>query len=243
MTNLVLVDKKLRGTRIITSHGAQYGDNLHVAEVVPTEFSQLSAFYPILLSGEGDSRGYKLVSIFGFEAGENLFLENDSWDAGYIPLTFRRQPFSLRSQKLKEEDGTTSNVPILAIDLDSPRVSTEAGEPMFTEDGEVTEWFKGMNQLIAHVLQSSNLGGEFVRKLDVMELIKPLELGVRLADGTTRRLDGLHTIDDTRLRELPDKNVLELHQLGYLDYIYSMRASMAQLGSLARRKNTRIKAS
>lgn len=242
MANHKVVDKSLQGTRIITRRGPEYGDAVHVAEVVPTECHKLSAFYPVLLAGSPDARGYNLVAVLGMEPGENLFLENNGWDAGYIPLSIRRQPFLLQTQALKEEDGSISNVPILAIDLDSPRVSQTEGEAMFDEAGEATEWFKGMNQLIAQMLRGSEQGREFIRKLDVMELIEPLEMAVRLGDGSTRRFEGLNTINAARLRDLKDEQIVELHKLGYLDYIYSMRASLAQFGALAKRKSARMAA-
>jgi hypothetical protein len=241
MANHQVVDKTLQGTRIITRHGEEYGDKVHVAEVVPTEFFHLSAFYPVLFAGSPDARGYNLVAVLGMEPGENLFLEGNNWDAGYIPLSIRRQPFLLQSQTIKEEDGTTATVPILAIDMDSPRVSKTDGEAMFTEEGEATEWFKAMNNRMAQLLRGSELGREFIRKLDVMELIEPLQMAVRLGDGSARRFEGLHTISETRLRELSEQDVLELHKLGYLDYIYSMRVSVAQFGALAKRKSARPK--
>ena len=149
MANHQVVDKTLQGTRIITRHGEEYGDKVHVAEVVPTEFFHLSAFYPVLFAGSPDARGYNLVAVLGMEPGENLFLEGNNWDAGYIPLSIRRQPFLLQSQTIKEEDGTTATVPILAIDMDSPRVSKTDGEAMFTEEGEATEGFKARNNRMA----------------------------------------------------------------------------------------------
>jgi hypothetical protein len=240
MANHVVVDKTLQGTRIITARGAAYGDNLHVVEVVPIEFGSLCAFYPILMSGNPDRGGYVFVSVLGFEPGENLFLDDSGWDAGYVPLTVRRQPFLLLPQKINEEDGTTSTVPILAIDMDSPRVSQEQGEAMFDEGGEATDWFKDVNRMIAGLVQGSEMGRELIRKLDVLELIEPLELSVRLVDGNTRRLEGLHTISDGKLQNLSDRHIVELHQLGYLDYIYSMRASLGHFGGLARRKNARL---
>lgn len=239
MATHTLVDKSLQGTRIITDRGAEYGDNLHVAQVVPQEFSSLCAFYPILIAGNPDRAGYRFVAIFGFEPGENLYLEGNQWDAGYVPITVRQQPFLLVPQEIKNEEGNTETVPMLAIDNDSPRVSTERGEPIFDADGEPTEWFRGINQMLSILVEGSNMGRELLRKLDVLELLEPLQMGIRLVDGSALRLEGLHTINEVRLRELSDQAVLELHRLGYLDCIYSMRASLGHLGALARRKNTR----
>ena len=243
MVNSVLVDKTLQGTKIITARGAEFGDNLHVVEVVPREFSSLCAFYPILITSNADSGAWTFVSILGFEPGENLYLEGDAWDAGYVPLTVRRQPFQVVPQQITEEDGSTSTVPALAIDLDSPRVNKKRGEDLLDENGDPTEWFKSVNALVSQLVEGTSQARQLLAKLEQLELIEPLQFGVALADGKARRLEGLNTINEVKLRELDDQTVLELHRLGYLDCIYSMRASLGQLGALSRRKNARVRAS
>ena len=240
--NLALVDKTLQGTRIITRRGAEYGDNLHVVEVVPREFSSLCGFYPILIAHTDAAGGHRFVSILGFEPGENLYLQGNDWDAGYIPLTIRRQPFQVIAQEITEEDGSKSQVPTMAINLDSPRISREQGEDIIGEDGELTPWFKEVTGMVSAMVEGTNQARELLRQLDSLGLIEPLQVGFKLVDGVTRRLDGLYTINEARLRELPDDAVLELHRRGYLDCIYSMRASLGHLGGLARRKDARLQA-
>ena len=71
--------------RIITTRSARYGDNIASTSVFPTEFRRVQAEYPIVFRENASEGGFDSVAMLGLEGGENLFLENDSWNARYIP--------------------------------------------------------------------------------------------------------------------------------------------------------------
>ena len=94
MTRSVLLDNVThRDLRIVTARGAAWGDDVMSAVVVPSEFRNLQAHYPVVFQKTADAAGFQPVAVFGFEPGQNLFLGPEGWDAPYVPMAIERQPF------------------------------------------------------------------------------------------------------------------------------------------------------
>ena len=78
--------------RVITRRGAEFGDNLMSSPTFPSEFRDVQACYPIVFRKTVDGLGFEPIALFGFQEGENLFLDGDRWDAPYLPMLVERQP-------------------------------------------------------------------------------------------------------------------------------------------------------
>src|SRR4029079_5764513 len=89
----ILTAEAHRDLRIRTDRGAELGDAVMSCVVVPNEFRRVQNEYPILFRLNPERDSFTALAIFGFEAGENLFLENGRWDARYRPLAMDIQPF------------------------------------------------------------------------------------------------------------------------------------------------------
>ena len=92
-----------RDLRIDTRHGAALGDAVAFAPTFPDEFRSLQAHYPIVFRKSADG-ALQPVALFGFEDGQNLFLDGERWDATYLPLAIERQPFDHRKGVLARSD-------------------------------------------------------------------------------------------------------------------------------------------
>src|SRR5690606_31379454 len=94
MTDHAILTSEAHGDlRIRTERGAELGDAVMSAIVVPDEFRQVQNEYPILFRMNAERTGYTALAIFGFETAENLYLEGDRWDARHRPLSIDIQPF------------------------------------------------------------------------------------------------------------------------------------------------------
>ena len=120
--------------KVVIDRSAEYGDNAWFAATFPSEFRNVQRHYPIIFTKNPDSGAFEAVAMFGFEDGENLFLGESGWDAGYIPLNIMRLPFLIGFQE-QNIDGEKTREPVITVDMDSPRVNTERGEPVFLEHG------------------------------------------------------------------------------------------------------------
>ncbi|MFA9217274.1 MAG: SapC family protein [Sphingomonadaceae bacterium] len=214
--------------RVITRHGAEFGDNVMSALTFPAEFRNLQAYYPIVLQKSHDGSTLVPLALFGFEEGENLFLDSAGWDATYVPLTIERHPFQI---------GVNGEQLTLNIDVDHPRISRTEGEVLFLPQGGTTPYIDRINSVLMTIHEGIQSTPAFIAALVQLELVESFVLDITMADGSQHRLVGFYTIHEERLGALGADALAALHQAGYLQAIYMMIASMTQFRALIERKN------
>ena len=213
--------------RIDTRRSAALGDGVGFAATFPAEFRDLQAYYPIVF--RKDAQGtLSPIALLGFEEGQNLFLEGERWDAHYLPLAIERQPFLI---------GRGNDELTVHIDLDSPRVGTGDGQPLFREHGGNTVYL----DRIASVLLTLHNGLErvpaFVDALLAHDLLESFALDVQLDDCSQNRLAGYYTINEDRLRGLGAEALGQLHAAGHLAPVFMAVASVSNFRDLIERMN------
>ena len=218
-----------RDLRIDTAHGVALGDGVSFAPVVPGEFRSVQACYPIVFRKAADG-SFQPVALFGFEEGTNLFLEGDRWDASYLPLAVERQPFLI---------GRAGDELTVHLDLDHPRVRTDAGEALFREHGGTTDFLERMTSLLLSLHEGLERTPALVEALLRHDLLESFALDVRLDDGSDNRLAGFYTIAEERLRALDGEALSELHRAGHLEAAYMAVASLSRFRDLVDRMNRR----
>jgi hypothetical protein len=241
MPNIALLNNvEHKHLRVITARGAAYGDAVMSALTVPAEFRELQAHYPIVFAKNHDGTGFDPVALFGFQQGENLFLGSgpglgNGWDAPYVPLTVERQPFLIG----RPADGTDEGM-MIHIDMDSPRVSTTEGEPLFLSYGGSSEHLERASRVLRSIHDGIETSKGFVEALLHLELLESFVLDIELDDGSQNRLAGFYTINEERLAALKGEQLARLHEVGYLQAIYMAVASLSQFRALIERKNRRL---
>ena len=225
--------------RIVTARSARYGDNVASARVFPTEFRRVQAEYPIVFRESASEGHFDSIAMFGLEGGENLFLEDERWNARYIPLTVQRQPFLIGFQQ-HAEGGVPVEEAVIHIDMDSPRLSESEGEAIFLEHGGISPYL----EYITSVLKAINAGHEydkgFSNALVQYELLEPFTLEVELNNSSKFKLAGFHTIREEKLNALDSDALASLHSRGYLEHVYMAMASIANFSILIEKKNERL---
>jgi hypothetical protein len=226
--NVLLNNVDHKNLRVVTSRGAGYGDSVMSALTFPAEFRDLQAHYPIVFRKTADGAGFEAIALFGFQDGENLFLAANGWDASYVPLTIERQPFLI---------GIAGEELMLHIDLDNPRISSSAGEPLFLPHGGSTEFLERMNSVLLTIHQGLQAAPAFVSALLSLELLESFVLDVELDDGSQNRLAGFYTVNEDRLASLGGDALERLHRAGHLQALYMAVASLSNFRALIERKN------
>jgi hypothetical protein len=227
--------------KIDIRRSAELGDNVWYAVTFPEEFRNLQRHYPIFFIKNPNDGEFESVAMFGVEDGENLFLGDDGWNASYIPLSIMRQPFLIGFQD-KARDGETVREPVVTVDMDSPRVRAEQGEPVFLEHGGSSDYLEQVNSILNMLYQGLSGSKSFYKALTELDLIESFVLDVELDDGSEHRLAGFYTINEDVLKELDGIQLEKLHRAGYLEPIYMVIASMSRLSDLLEIKNERRKA-
>ena len=73
-------------------------------------------------------------------------------------------------------------------------------------------------------------------------MLESITLDVTLDNGESNQLKGFYTIDEERLRALNAEDLNELHRAGFLEAIYMVMASQAQMRRLIDEKSRRAAA-
>lgn len=237
MPNAVPLDREKHAkTRIDTSRGAEFGENIHLVPVIANELRSLILDYPVCLIKDDNTGRFGMHALLGFEAGENLFLSGNCWDASYVPLHIRRQPFLVAVTEGKGSDPKLDNV-LISIDMDSNRVQEADGEALFSEDGNWTPYLRGIGDILSILVPGIKATEALIAALVEHDLIESAQLNVSFASGEEKQFDGLYTVNDEKLAEISGETLKEFQTRGYLQASYLLNASIGHVRKLIERKN------
>jgi hypothetical protein len=231
----VLTSEAHRDLRIHTGRSADLGDNLMCCLTVPSEFRQVQNEYPILFRPTPERDGMGAYALFGFENGENLFLDGDRWDARYRPLAMDIQPFLIGRPSAASADKQVH------VDLDSPRIAANEGMRVFDDLGRPSPYLETIAEKLGALDAGYQDSQPFYDALRRHELLEPMALDITLEDGSNNRLIGFQVINEDRLRSLDDDALGELHRDGHLMPIFMALASLSNVDALVTRKNASMR--
>jgi hypothetical protein len=221
--------------RIHTEAGAQYGDNVMACLTMPAEFREVQAHYPIVFRRDAETGKLAALALFGFEAGENLYLHGSTWDARYRPMAHALHPFLIGRSA---EEGAP---PQVHIDMAHARISASGeGMRLFDDAGVPTPYLETIANMLGDLDYAWNESAAFFAALETYGLVEPFSLEVTLDNGAVQSLVGFQTIHEERLASLDGEALSDLMAQGHLARIYMVLASLAQFGNLVARKNHRI---
>lgn len=236
MANHAILTAEAHGDlRIRTDRGAALGDAVMCCVTSPDEFRRVQNEYPILFRRDLERGAFTAFAMFGFETGENLFLDGDRWDARYRPLAMAIQPF-LIGRGAGDHDPAQVH-----LDLDSPRIAGpgDEGVRLFDEHRRPSPYLDRIAEQLGELDSGWRGAADFFAALERHHLLEPFTLEVTLDDGAERSLVGWHIIDEDRLAELDAAALGELHAAGHLVPMFMAFASLSNLAGLVARKNRR----
>jgi hypothetical protein len=231
----LLTGETHRPVRIRTDHGTALGDAVMYALVVPSEFRQVQAEYPILFRMNVERDGYHAFALLGFENGENLFLNGNRWEARHRPLAIDIQPFLIGGTA--EEQGDKQ----IHIDMNHARIAsdTDASVRVFDDTGRPTPFLESIAEKLGALDEGYREAAGFFAALREHDLIEPMTLEITLDDGSTNRLVGFHVVSESRLQALDGAALARLQEADHLLPIFMAVASLGRVGDLIARKNQR----
>lgn len=239
MSKLVAIDNvNHRNIKINVNKIEAHGAMMNLAPAVVAEFVHLATHYPIVLAKDGDTGQFVCSALLGFQAGENLFWDNEQWQAVYVPLQVRRQPFFLGNDTITSAE---NNLPqyVVCLDVESPSVGDQ-GEPLYNENGEESKYFTEAKAKLAELLRGESENKAFIDTLISMGLLESMAIEITFVNGESTRLNGLYTIKQEALAKLSSEQLGQLHEHNYLQAIYAMVISVGQMYMLIDKKNKRL---
>lgn len=203
----------------------------HIVSITAAEYAQASASFPVVLVKAPESSRFQSVAMVGLEAGESLFYVDDAWTGLTLPQSVGMAPFSLGLDPEQENTLTA------CIDVDSKFVGEDKELAIFEADGKETELLINVQNSLGRLYENEKRTENFIKELEENDLIQELELDIQYATDQKRKLTGIFTINESKLKDLSDAKVLEFHKSGLFVPIYAMLGSLAQLNRLVQLRN------
>lgn len=201
--------------------------------IAPGEIQNAQREYPLLFRKHHQTGRFFLNALLGFSEHENLYMGSQGkWLADYIPLAIQKGPFLIGF----EQDGKHQKA-ILSLNVADPRVSENAGNPLFDAEGNPSTYLNNINQVLAAMHETSHLMQEMVDEFLSAELIEPLTLNVNLQNGEQVHFEGAYTVAEEKLRRLSASALENLNQKGYLSAAFYIAGSLQNVSKLIQFKN------
>lgn len=233
MTNRVLLNNiDHHDLRVRLGYGSAFGHAVNQVPVFPTEFEEVQRDYPIVL--RRDDSGYRAFALLGLDRDENLFLENENWDARYVPALLQRGPFSVGQPQPE-----TGGEPTIHVDLDDPRVGREAGQPLFLEHGGNAPFLDHIAAVLRAIYVGHEVSAPMFAAWDALGLIDPVKLEIEIGDGRRYDVPDCYTIEQARLAGLDGAGLETLHRDDFLRPAIWAASSLRNIGRLIDRKTRR----
>jgi hypothetical protein len=227
--NYVPLDKAIhKDLKLAAKPDYSYTQNTHIAAASIREYPQLSTAMPIVFIKDESTGNHHSVAMLGVEQQKNLYLHEGKWQAPQVPMNIQRYPFDIRP------DGDKLG---LYIDENSSLLSTEEGNPLFNEDGNPGDVLQNRLNFMDLLANSERLTAEFIQKMVELELLTAIEIRYVTVNNERRTITGMLGIDEPKLLDLPDADVLALHKKGFLGAVYAVMMSLGQLNRLVELSN------
>ncbi|MAD88206.1 MAG: multidrug transporter [Pseudoalteromonas sp.] len=225
-----LHNEKHANIKVQNGINVEFLKSQHLMPVVAHEFARVATEFPMAFVKNTETDQYQAVAMFGLEPGENLFVEDGKWTAGFAPLAAARYPFGLVKHPEEDQFG-------IVIDEASPLVGEEEGNALFA-DGKETEYLERRKEALVNYVEFARVTEAFTAYLAEKDLLVQQTLTVEIA-GEKKDINGIYLVDERKLNELSDEAYLELRKRGYLAPIFAFLTSTHQVARLARLKAKR----
>jgi len=215
-------------------NGFRFASDLLTVMLVATEFYDAGRQFPIIFTILPDN-SVQPVALLGFEEGENLFVDDEGkWTGRYIPAYFRRYPFITT-------DESAEGQAVVCFDETYDGFNLEGGISLF-ENGEATTKTVEIQNFLQGYLQQLKLTRAFGATLLEKGLLREISAQANLVDGRTYGLNGMQVVDEQKLAELSEEEVVQMFKDGSLPLIYAHLLSLRNLQELVERKATQTTA-
>jgi hypothetical protein len=224
---------------VVARFGREFGDEIGLVPAYPTEYAELQKEYPIFLRKDANG-AWQSVALLGFDARENLFLEDGRWNANYLPGHVARGPFLIGFQE-QVVDGEPRTEPVIHVDMEHPRISRSEGEPVFLPQGGRSPYLEYVIGVLRGIHDGSEAGKAMFAAFDALGLLQPMDVKLKFDESHGASLGGLYGIDRERLAALDAESLHGLHRAGYLEGAYLILASMHGMRRLLAEKQRRLR--
>ncbi len=190
----------------------------HLIPAVVDEFGAAATHLPIVFVPGPAAPA--ICFLVGLRSGRNAHVSPDGgWRGDYVPAYLRRYPFVLGEVQ--------GGDPLICIDEGCASPVAPAGEPLFGEAGADTPLLAGSIRLTNDFYIAAKRTENLAKTVLELGLLRSITIDAKFETGESLSLQGLLTIDEAKLAELPEEAFLRLRKEGALGPIYAHLVSLA----------------
>jgi hypothetical protein len=224
MANFVPVRKEQhQNLKLASKRDLAHVAGQHIVSLTAAEYAQASSSFPIVLVKNPDSPRYRSVAMLGLESGENLFYNDAKWSGLSLPQNVGMAPFALGLDPDKENTLTA------CVDIDSALVGEDKDLALFEEDGKESELLTNVQNSLGRLYENEKMTENFVKELEDNDLLQELELNIDFMSGEKKKLTGIFTVNEDKVKALDEAKILDFHKRGIFVPIYAMLGSLGQI--------------
>jgi len=200
-----------------------FAKNISSVKLSLSELRHASRYYPIIFLNAAPSLPQALLSL---EPGKNNFIdEKGSWKVPYIPAYFRLYPFMLATIQDQEDKLA------LCIDPEAEHFKSEMGDPLFTADGELTEFVQKVLKSLEMYQKEIVLTQTLFKALDKQGLIVERAFKYRV-NQTEKSIKGSKGVDMEKLYAMDDKTLAGYVKNGTMKMVYELDHSLSNFSKI-----------
>jgi hypothetical protein len=227
-----LSSKTHKSLNIVNNAAVRFAAKQHVMALQATEIPQAATCFPVFISRNSTNGQLSISALTSFIPNRNVYVRNDIWEPVFKPSRIQTHPLYLMQSPEDEKRFT------IGFDTESGEVSSEAGTPLFTEEGKASESLMEITRLLHNELKLIGQSFTFLKTIEELQLLKAVDMPVQFESGQVDVIQGFYTIDEDRLQTLSTEQFETLRKSGYLMPIHALLISMLQVNALINRHNT-----
>lgn len=201
------------------------------APFVLDEIADVARDYPIVFSAIG---GLPMV-LLGVEANRNAYVHvTGRWMASYMPAYIRHYPFALRPAPRpgKPQDQPSGKRTLtLCVDATANVLGKDEGEPIFQEDGQLSQPMRDRMRRMEQTLQRIPATRVLVAAIETAGLLIERKIIIKNPSGEENSAGTFRVIDEGAFNRLDDTAFAALRRAGALPLVYAHLLSWANLGN------------
>ena len=199
------------------------------------EFSVAARDYPIVFAQAGGAGTYSPVVVLGLADRQNLFVDaTGQWEAAtYVPAFVRRYPFCVSRIDAEGGQGNRKVVCVASTHLD------RKGVRLFDATGKATPRWQAAERLLLDYENDLDATARMCALFAELDLFAPFAFEVTRTPGL--KLQGMHRIDEEKLKALKPDTHKSLVTQGLMSRIYGHLHSLENFARLYQRAVARAR--
>lgn len=229
-----------RGHRVLLPHGAtpEFCRTTNALAIAVGEFVAAAREYPIVFLTADQGAGFAPVALLGLAERQNLFVDaGGEWDRdAYQPAYVRRYPFCVSKVY---QDGKPRGNKVVCV---AKAYLDAAGIALFEADGKPGPRWGDIERMLQVFERELDATAALCALLKRADLLAPFTFQVMRGEAPELKLEGMHRVDEARLRALAPQALHELAGQGALSSVYAHLHSLENFSRLYARAARRAEA-